>query len=218
MDLDDLTKFSTVLNGMGELYGKTISELLMDIYWQVLKRFELPTVLQAFEFHINHPDKGQYFPRPSDIVRFIEGSEEDRALQAWTTVVKAITQVGVYRTVVFDDPLIHAVIEDMGGWVKLCEVRFDELSFRAQEFQKRYKAFIHKAPKRYPKYCCGIIEGENARRGYPIAPHLIVGDLKKAEQVMLTGGGLPLLVHSGELIEQVMKQLPQPNANIAEEE
>lgn len=30
----------------------------------------------------------------------------------------------------------------MGGWVKLCAMKIDEEPFRAQEFQKYYKAYL----------------------------------------------------------------------------
>src|SRR5688572_11086717 len=112
MKTSDVSKFSVMIAGVGELYGKAISEQLTAIYWQVLKRFELQDVQQALQTHINNPDCGQYFPKPADVVRFIEGSGETRALQAWTKVEQAIIQVGSYQSVVFDDPLIHAVLED----------------------------------------------------------------------------------------------------------
>jgi hypothetical protein len=218
MKNSDVSKFAALLTGIGELYSKMISELLMDIYWQVLKPFELQDVLQAFQAHIHNPDGGQFFPKPADIVRFIEGSGETRALQAWAIVEKAIKYIGAYQSVIFDDPLIHAVLEDMGGWIKLCGTHLDEMPFRANEFQKRYMGFVHKAPKRHPKYCCGIAEGENLRHGYSAPSRLIVGDIKKAEQVMLSGSGIPLCIHSGDIIEQWAQRLTQPKTSKSDEE
>ncbi len=196
MQNHDLIKFTAMLIGIGELYGRAISEMLTDIYWQSLKCFELQDVKRAFEAHINNPDGGQYFPKPADLVRFIEGSGETKALQAWAKVEKAITHVGAYQSIVFDDPLIHAVLDDMGGWIKLCATLAKEISFRANEFQKRYMIFVDKPPERYPKYCCGFIEAVNSKNGYPIKPRVFVGDLKKAKQVMFNGSNIPILIHS----------------------
>jgi hypothetical protein len=117
-------------------------------------------------------------------------------------VERAVKHIGSYQSIVFDDPLIHAVIEAMGGWIELCAMQLDELPFKAREFQKRYMGFIQKAPKRYPKYCCGIAEGENLRLGYKAQPRVIVGDIHKAEQVMLNGGGIPLCVHFEDVLLQ----------------
>lgn len=206
----DIPKFTTLLIGIGELYGKAISELLGDIYWQALKSFEWQDILKAFQSHIHNPDGGQYFPKPADIVRLIEGSGETRALQAWAIVEKAIVQVGAYQSVVFDDPLIHAVLEDMGGWVKLCGTLVDEMPFRANEFQKRYRGFVNKAPSRYPKYCCGIAEIENSSQSYRFSPPVLLGDVKKAKQVMLSGGGTSLAIHFSEA--DAIKDVPSTQA------
>lgn len=193
MQTSDIQTFSALMAGVGELYGKTISAALTNIYWRTLKCYDITDVQRAFNAHIHNPDCGQFFPKPADIVRFIEGSGETRALFAWTIVEKAIHQVGIYQSVVFDDPLIHAVLEDMGGWVKLCTVTNVQLPFYANEFQKRYMSFVLKKPTRYPRYLCGISECENTKNGYACKPPLLLGDASKAEAVMRTGNGTSLL-------------------------
>jgi len=195
MQTTDISKFTAMMAGIGELYGKIISAQITEIYWRALKHYELQDVQKALQAHVNNPDCGQYFPKPADVVRFIDGSGETKALQAWTMVEQAIIQVGGYQSVAFDDPLIHAVLEDMGGWIKLCSKTHDSMPFSANEFQKRYMGFINKKPNRHPKYLLGTSECENAKNGYPINPPVLLGDVKKAEQVMLTGGGMPLLIH-----------------------
>ena len=44
-----------------------------------------------------------------------------QAQQAWSKVLNAVRRMGGDATVIFDD-LIHSVIDDMGGWVRLCEM------------------------------------------------------------------------------------------------
>lgn len=191
----DLPLFMSTLVGMGELYDKVISELLADLYWQSLQSFEWEDVRQAFERHIHNPDGGQYFPKPADIVRLIEGSGETKALQAWAMVAKAIRQVGIYQSVVFDDAIIHVVLEDMGGWIALCSMGLDEMPFRANEFQKRYMGFLNKPLKRHPKSLPGLCECGNAQNNHAIEPPILIGDSKRATQVMLTGGEPSLLIN-----------------------
>jgi hypothetical protein len=209
MEQRDIPKFSALMVGIGELYGKTISSQLTDIYWLAMKKYDLQDVQKAFNRHVNNPDGGQFFPKPADIVRLLEGSGETKALQAWAKVERAIIQVGRYQSVVFDDPLIHAVIEDMGGWIKLCTIKNEDLPFRANEFQKRYMGFVLKNPNRYPKYLCGISEQENAKNGFECAAPVLIGDADKAVEVIKSGGGKLLEVQTlSQSIHEIMRQLP----------
>lgn len=193
MQSKDLGKFSILMAGIGELYGKNISSQLIDIYWQVLNQYELIDIQKAFQSHVQNPDCGQFFPKPADIVRFIEGSGETKALLAWAKVERAVIQIGSYQSVVFDDPLIHAVIENMGGWVKLCSMKNEQMPFYANEFQKRYLGYVNKKPARHPKYLWGISECNNAKNGFEINPPILIGDVSKAKEVLESGGGVPLL-------------------------
>lgn len=214
METRDIAPFMKLIAGIGELYGKPLSVPLTELYWQSLKCFELQDVQKALQAHIHNPDCGQFFPKPADVVRFIEGSGETKALQAWSVVEKAMHQVGGYQSIVFDNSLIHAVIEDMGGWVTLCGTKLTELPFKANEFQKRYMGFVSKKPERHPKYLPGITECENAKNGFEITPPILVGDAKKAKQVMLTGGGTPLSVQAfSQTIAEIMQFLPLHSKN-----
>ncbi len=199
----DVSRFTTIMAGIGELYGKNISALLTDIYWRTLKGYEFEDVQKAFQAHIINPDCGQFFPKPSDIVRYIEGSGETKALLAWAKVEKAIVQIGSYQSVAFDDPLIHVVLEDMGGWVKLCSKNNSQMPFCANEFQKRYMDYVNKKPKRHPKYLLGIIEYENVKNGYAIEAPLLIGDPGKAEEVIKSGKEAALFSqHPNQLLSQ----------------
>ena len=215
MQTHDLGQFAGLLAELSELYGRCISSGLTEIYWKALEMFEWVDVKAAFEAHARNPDCGQFFPKPADIVRFIEGNGETRALKAWAIVEKALQCVGVYQSVVFDDCLIHAVIEDMGGWVKLCTLTNDDLPFRAREFQKRYMGFVIKKPLRYPQCLYGLAACENAKNGYIVAPPLLIGEALIAEQVMLNGGGVPLIVEQArsvqDLLPNTFKQLEEEN-------
>jgi hypothetical protein len=219
MESDDVPEFTIMMVGIGEIYRTAISKFLTDIYWKSLKHFEWQDVERALNAHIYNPDCGQFFPKPADVVRFIEGSGETRALQAWSKVEQAIKQVGGYQSVVFDDALIHAVLENMGGWTKLCSVTLDELPFRCNEFQKRYMGFVHKKPERHPKYLAGIIEVQNAKNNFPIPAPILLGDLKKAKAVMRLGNGSArLLQHSSEIFDSLIMQLEAPEDTNAHSE
>ena len=204
MQPDDRHKLATILAYIGELYDKNISKILIEIYWSALQDFELDEVKRAFKTHVSNPDCGRFFPKPADIVRFISGSCETRALLAWTKVEQAIAKVGSYQSVAFDDPLIHAVLDAMGGWISICAIYADKMSYRAHEFQKRYLGYVHQPPCRYPKYLRGIAESENVKAGFTAAMPLLLGNPEQAKQVILLGASTALAV----------QQLEQPEADL----
>lgn len=187
--------FNRFMTSMGEAYAKKRSGIPLEIYWQCLKAFELNEVRHAFKTHLNNPDGGQIFPKPADLIRLLDGSPQSRALCAWTHVQCTMGRVGRYHSVAFDDWLIHAVIEDMGGWITFCETTLKDLSFVYLDFQKRYRALVHQRPKRHPRYLVGIIEQENTKEGYDFGPPVLVGDPQKAQAVMVLGSEKALRLH-----------------------
>lgn len=106
-----------------------------------MKPFDLAAVKDALNRHCVNPDNGQFMPKPADVVKLLQGSSQDGALVAWAKVDRAVRQVGTYSTVVFDDPIIHRVVQDMGGWVALGDKREKEWPFVAKEFENRYRGY-----------------------------------------------------------------------------
>lgn len=91
---------------------------------------------------------------------------------AVTRLEGAMRRVGAYRSVVFDDPIIHLVVERMGGWPKLCSMADDEWKFLRRDFERIYDATcrepvpIDQISKRLP----GIFELSNAANGHGDMP------------------------------------------------
>jgi hypothetical protein len=195
MKPSDLAVFSELLRGLGVLYGKPVNPALVEIYWRVLERFELAAVKMALEAHVGNPDSGQFMPKPADVVRYVEGNRCTQALHAWSQVRQAIQSIGVYRSVVFDDALTHAVITDMGGWIALCHTPLAELPFKANEFEKRYAAYVLRPPAVYPRQLVGILARDNQATGQPVEPPLLLGVAARAEAVY-QGGGETALAYS----------------------
>jgi len=158
MKPNDLPQFAALMNTLGEVYGKEITEVFSEIYWNTLKRFEWSEVKNAVSKHISDPDKGQFMPKPADIVRWIEGTHETRALKAWVKTTDAMRRIGVYESVAFDDPLIHSVIEALGGWIGLCMSKTENLPFLAQDFQKHYLTFLNDPPHQFQTHVAGMFK------------------------------------------------------------
>lgn len=187
MQVSERDNFVKVLLGLADLYGRGISDIVIRFYWQALEIYPWVDVAEAMKLHTEDPDAGQFMPKPADIIRIIKGNGQSQSLQAWTKVERAIRQVGPYRSVVFDDVIIHAVMEEMGGWLKLCNVSHKELPFVAREFQTRYTAYKHQAPNDYPAKLIGISEHQNLIQGLPTEPLVLIGDVEKAKKVLSKG-------------------------------
>ena len=189
----DLSRFAILMTGTGEIYDKPITQVVIEAYWNIFKDFAFKDVDKAFHLHHKNPDVGKYFPKPADIIMAIEGSSQNQALRAWTKVISAVQSIGVYSSVAFDDPLIHAVIEDMRGWQKFGTIDAKQLPFIAKEFQDRYRGYVINKPCRHPKYLVGIIEGKNNLHGYMHDPPVLIGDEAKAKQIIATGNPASVL-------------------------
>lgn len=85
-------------------------------------------------------------PSPGDIRKYcLETREEDldiRVAAARNKIKKAMNSVGTYVTVAFDDPIIHLVIRDFGGWIKLGMTDMEEFeNLLKWDLPRLYKAY-----------------------------------------------------------------------------
>lgn len=191
MNNDDQTR-KAFASAIGAAYIATGKEAptsaVLRLFFEALSRYELADVQRAVMAHMTDPDAGQFAPKPADLIRIIDGDTKTRSAIAWAKVENAIRRVGRYATVVFDDPLIHAVLSDMGGWSQLGAVLTDELPFKAREFDNRYRAYCKQPPSSYPRQLAGIAAIENGSKGFESEPPMLVGDREKAIAVYQGGG------------------------------
>lgn len=189
-------KFYELFTGIAEMYGKDPSPAVYEIWFNSLNRFEYDEISKAFSIYIQNPDSGKFMPKPADVIKIIEGSGIDSAFIAWSKVEKAIRMVGQYESVVFDDPIIHRVIQDMGGWIRLCGSKENDLPFVANEFRRRYQGFKSQGQiPEYPPKLIGVHEGENRVKGFIDFIHepTFIGNPKIARLTLLNGSDRPSL-------------------------
>ncbi len=161
--------------------------MLLDIYWQTLAPFPLDHIRAALKSHLLDPDVGQFMPKPADVLQLLQGKNATKAIQAWTKVLNAIRTVGQYDSIVFDDPLIHAAILDLGGWGKLCRSDARSLVFIGQQFEKIYRAYLQQRPTHYPKQLTGYFENQNNFQENAAQTIRFLGDKAKAMQIWQHG-------------------------------
>lgn len=194
MNTNEHGRFIALIADVQAFYGKDLSEFAGNVWWEAMKPYEYGAVADALNRHCVNPDSGQFAPKPADVVKMLQGSTQDSALVAWAKVDRAVRSCGVYNSVVFDDPVIHRVIMDMGGWVQLGRKEEKEWPFVAKEFENRYRGYkMRSETPDYLPVLIGICEAQNTRLGHRSQPPMLIGNVEHAKRVMLGGADKPLL-------------------------
>lgn len=207
MNREDQPKFKAMIAAMYELYrqGKNLSPTTMSLWYRALEGYELEVISAALSRHSRNPDTGQFLPLPADVVRLIEGSSDDVALQAWHKLDRALRSIGTYQTVVFDDPVIHYCVAGLGGWIKLGTFTEDDWKFQRQAFITLYRGARQRAPE-YPRLLLGIAAADNGEkhRERPV----MVGDYDRCLLTMKGGTDAPAITMRplGDLLPQLPDQ------------
>ena len=205
----DKKRFAKIMALVGELYSKQISPELMKIHWNALIEYPIDDVDRGYQRHMQDPDSGQFLPKPADVIRHIGGNTQSQALLAWAKLEKALGSVGHMSSVVFDDPIIHAIVSDMGGWVQMCSTDEKEIPFKRVQFEKLYRAYKGKDSFDYPKKLIGVAEHQNVQSGFSADPPVLIGEETRALQVLESGtqgSGLRITRVSRDSIKQLEHQ------------
>lgn len=187
---DKRIKIIEVVSAALSIYNDSVTEQSARIWINALERFDVDDIQRAFSLYVQTSDNGHFSPKPADIIRTISGTNTDRAKEAWSKVERAVKTYGHYRTVIFSDPIIHRVIYDLGGWVKICMINDEkELHFLGIDFEKRYSGYMNrgKIPV-FPNRLVGQEEYSRREYGLDWRDSLeIVGDLEDCKKVFNLG-------------------------------
>lgn len=179
----DREPFYSLVSDVYAFYRVDCTPFALGVWWEACKPFDAAAVKGAFNRHAVNPDNGQFVPKPADIVKLIGGGTQDGALVAWSKVDRAIRSAGPWQSVVFDDPIIHAVIRDMGNWTILCATDSDEYPFKAKEFENRYRGYrIRGDVGEYPRRLIGYSEAHNTGQ-FKVDPPVLIGDPARCARV-----------------------------------
>ncbi|MCZ4321429.1 DUF6475 domain-containing protein [Pseudomonas anguilliseptica] len=210
MRAEDKKDLAAMLAKVMSVYGKQITSGFVDVFFDSLAAYDLESVRRGLNAHVQNPDSGQFPPKPADVVRLIDGTSQDQGMHAWSRVDKAVRRVGPYQSVVFDDPIVHRVLDDMGGWVKLCNTSSEEdYKFQGLEFARRYRACVIAGGvgDNYPHYLIGMTEAENSNAGFKVPEPLLIGDRAACLGVLRNGaGGRLSITRAGKSVGQLIAE------------
>lgn len=211
------TKFYALVADVLAYYRQDASKFTLSVWWEGLKRFELEQINTALTAHATNSEKeGDFCPKVSNVIRMLEGTKSDKSAMAWSKVHGAMSSVGAYTDVIFDDAAIHAAIEDMGGWPKLCRGEISELSYTSHRFCESYKSYVGRIDGfKYPRKLPGDRDPDSVYEKFgrkPPRPALI-GNPARAKDVYLMGeqGGKTQVtfarIDAANVIDVIQKQV-----------
>jgi hypothetical protein len=165
-------KLDSCLAGLCELWGKEVTPTFYAMY-----RSALLSVLTFDEavhgLNLSFVKKSYGFPKPADIIEWIRGDEDTKAMTAWGSLLEAIETAGPNKTVVFDDPKIAHVVNNLGGWQQVCMWQRKDTNFQRKDFIATYKAVT--ATENVPLLGNGEIQCNLHNRPELIPPPVMIG-------------------------------------------
>lgn len=164
MEHNDRPRFATLMKAMGETFGNTIpSKEKVELYFRVLSDLPVETVETAVYNLIRDRKITSTFPVPGEIRDALPGTGESAAILALDKVERAAQRIGAYQSIIFDDPVIHATIDALGGWVHIAsEIPEHEWTWFKKDFLKTYQAMAKNPGREAPKSLPGKFEMQNA--------------------------------------------------------
>jgi len=135
MQSTDFERFHALLLGMGELYGKDISNPLLDAYWVALRDWDLADFEAACGHLMKHHK--DWMPRPG---HFTELREAGRSTvgEAWAKAVGWAAS-SAYRDCETGDYLTDKAVRAIGGFKAIAMCDEDKLHFLERRFAEHYE-------------------------------------------------------------------------------
>lgn len=173
MQKQQLPKFLEILTALSEIYGTKLSPMITDLYWAALREFTIEQIEHAAT-NIIKTHKFSTMPKPADFIEFIAPKEDldSRAFNAEKELIDAIAGRGEWDSFRFRDPVIALVVEQLGGWITVCNAfpryvdQLDDQKWWLIDFRNRYKAIARlPLPKTIPMMI-GLHKKNNEAAGY----------------------------------------------------
>ena len=136
---DRLKALSAAMTSMAVEYDYELNPQKVKLWHSELAGYPIDAVLAAIRSVLR---KSRFFPRLSEIIEAIDGSESENALVAWQTVYGIVRAGDCDRasSIEFSDRAIQDAVRMIGGWQRLRKMREDEVPFRQRDFVAAYGA------------------------------------------------------------------------------
>lgn len=172
MNDNDKKQFAEILAMAAEATGYSITDTTYKTYWALLKdKMDIQQFNDSVQGHLFDPNDGMFFPKPANLIKQLTGTSKqiEQSLQAkaelaWQAVEGEIRAVGSYGSPRIDDGLALAAIKALGGWVHICMITTDKMTWLRKEFIASYLNYENTPVELLPESLPGRIQIENAKK------------------------------------------------------
>ncbi len=137
--------FVAIVTTLCESFNRTATDGLLEGYWMALSDLSEDEMKRACSRAMA---ESKFMPVPSELLEFA-GRSQSRALdiiEAWEAVRRAIDRHDYTDSVDFG-PLVNAVVRNLGGWQRLCDLGREQLDvWTRKEFERVYELLAVKDP------------------------------------------------------------------------
>lgn len=109
-DETDFDQFVELLDAAYSLHSKTLPANAKALFFRSLDAYPLAVVRKALDAHVKDPQRGQFPPKPADLIAQIEGASGNDARpgpeEAWAIAVQAFDEAS---TVVLNEEIAEAL-------------------------------------------------------------------------------------------------------------
>lgn len=141
----------------------------LDVWFDNLSDLTVEQLRKAVTTAIR---QGDDWPTISKLRRY-SGADgipaKDRPLLAWNAVTGALAELQAHHSPYFDDPVVNAVLRQLGGWPELTNTPANEMKWLQKDFCAAYialsgVALLEEQTSRLPGTTCGL-RSEKDRHG-----------------------------------------------------
>lgn len=136
MTEEGFRRLVTYLQGV---FGETFTEERRDAYYLTLLNDDDRDVFVAAVAYCRSERARYGVPKPGDLL--VRPGQEGAAVLAWATLLRAVETWGAMESVRFEDRVLSAVVEALGGWARVCEMPLwdpRESRFLQRDFERLY--------------------------------------------------------------------------------
>lgn len=110
MLIEDKGEFTKLLAASMAIYDKTITNSFVNVFFAAMGQYDLATVQEALNRHIQDPDGGRFPPKPADLIRQITNAVASDGRpdknEAWALAQSAMDES---QTVVLTEEILGAL-------------------------------------------------------------------------------------------------------------
>lgn len=141
--MNDRQKLVQTLVGVHGFYDRELTEFAIRVWEEAVRDIPIADIELAFRRHLSDPQRGQFMPKPADIIRQLRGDETDRALMAWGVVIARAKSGGGF--IASDCEATRQAIQAMGGWSALCRADESQNGFLQRRFTDLFATYARRA-------------------------------------------------------------------------